>query len=817
MRGSPEQRRAETTRQVEQILSRVDRLPTLSPVAARLLRMGEGDEAGLNEVVPLVESDAPLSAAVLGLCRRSDKGLGEKITTVRRAVVMLGFSALRSLVLSVSVYETLGGREHAQSRFDDDGEIGGLNTGGGADGRGIDRRGLWKHLVATASGAELIAKEHKGLGVRSDEAFTAGLLHGLGRLALELALPRAYGRVAQVAEERRSASAVVERQTLGVDHHTAGRRLAERWGLPHGVVETIWLHGQGVGGLPKTVNARLIGVVTLARAWAREHHLGWSGDFDETGGLSELARGLGVEESALDGMSAALVEECAARCGLLGLDEQTDSELLLESVSRANRRLGRLNAALSARAQVADRRGAVLEEIAAFHQAASEAPGVVELLGAIVRSAGRAMGPGRSWMLVHEPGEMFGGVGPEGGSDAGMEDTGTWVVHAFAEDGTLTGTQEVTAPAGARAISGAAGVGRGQGVGGVVEVSVGVLGAAAWVGAALGSVGRADVGELRVLPLVGGDAQTPSAALIHDRGGREGGTADLGALVSAWGASVHAAWRRESAMRLGEQLAGATRELHAAQAALTERASLARLGELSAGAAHEMNNPLTVIRGRSQLLAQRLEVEKDRAVAASIVAAADRLSELITSMHLISTPPEPRCESIDPRLIVRLAIEMARDRLGREGESVVFRLEVDEGIGRVWTDLELTARALAEVLVNAAEASGEKPVRVSVQPDALEDRLQIRVSDQGPGLSERGLKHAFDPFFSEKSAGRQPGLGLARARSLIQRCGGEITLTNRTGGAGVLYAGAAGGGTGAVATIRVPAERPEPRWRVPAA
>ena len=90
---------------------------------------------------------------------------------------------------------------------------------------GFDRTGFWKHSVAVACASEIIAAEEKRLEVLPEEAFLAGLLHGVGRIVLSSVLPRAYDGVSRLAERRGVASASVEREMLGIDHHTAGRRV----------------------------------------------------------------------------------------------------------------------------------------------------------------------------------------------------------------------------------------------------------------------------------------------------------------------------------------------------------------------------------------------------------------------------------------------------------------------------------------------------------------------------------------------------------------------------------------------------------------
>ena len=91
--------------------------------------------------------------------------------------------------------------------------------------RAFDRVGFWMYSVGVASAAEILAAGNRKLRVRPEEAFVAGLVHGLGKPILDLLLPRAYGRVLEVAEHRRSDSAPVERDVFGIDHHAAGKTL----------------------------------------------------------------------------------------------------------------------------------------------------------------------------------------------------------------------------------------------------------------------------------------------------------------------------------------------------------------------------------------------------------------------------------------------------------------------------------------------------------------------------------------------------------------------------------------------------------------
>jgi signal transduction histidine kinase len=219
---------------------------------------------------------------------------------------------------------------------------------------------------------------------------------------------------------------------------------------------------------------------------------------------------------------------------------------------------------------------------------------------------------------------------------------------------------------------------------------------------------------------------------------------------------------------------------------------MVKLGEFAAGAAHEMNNPLTVISGRAQLLAATASSDVDRAASAAIVDGAERLSDLITSLRLIADPPKPRLESTSFDAIVRAAIASGQERAGTSGKGITVRLP--SPAPALLLDRPMVASSLAELIANAIQASPDTPITIEAQTDPVDGRSLFVVTDQGPGMSPKALQHAFDPFFSEKQAGRRTGLGLTRARTLVEAHGGEIHLRSAPG-------------EGTVATIALPAHQ----------
>lgn len=725
-------------RRAELVLHEIETLPTLPGVAARLMKVGSAEDADLQEIMRLIESDPTLTARVLSLCRRAELGLGSRVTTVERAVVLLGLEAVQSVVLSVQVIDWARDVERR-------------NAQPGASGEQFNWEGFWRHSIATACCAELLARKHKHLGVSPSEAFAAGLMHDLGKLALCLVLPSAYGTIVELSLKRQANIADVEREVIGMDHHTAGKRLAERWELPEAYQNVMWLHGQEHGTVPKDRHATLVGLVNVADAMCRGMHLGWSGNHVPPAAIDELCRPMHLELDRVESVLPALVEEVSQRCSELGVSEAPSEALVVASLKSANRQLARLGESLARRAKVVEDQARVIEALAAFHGAVENESGVREVLEAVTASAQTALGGGPV-VAVHQgaPGEP-------------------WLVveRLMLKQRATCSIVEPGAEYRSLSLDEAA-----------VTERVGSVACLSANGTTPGA-GRA------VLRMPGGAgparAEEPQTLVFHvNRPEAERlGAKLLGPLISGWQGVLVAARRYETARRTSEQLAESNRVLAQTRAELARAQSMARLGELTAGAAHEMNNPLAVISGRGQMLVASLPDPKQKAAAQAVIGAAQRLAELITRLHTIAVPPDPKVSPVSLPDLVTEAVQRAQTRTAKRRANtpvIPIRVKYGELASLARLDRELVTQALTELLVNAIESGPRDFVEVRVHAADADDRLLMEVRDTGSGMSEHALAHAFDPFFSEKPAGRQPGLGLSLALRFVELHRGMIVL-----------------------------------------
>lgn len=264
----------------KQIHDQAHNIPPLPEVVTRVLTLTESADASASEVARVVSMDQAMAARVLRLANSAHYGLPKQVSSVHQAVMVLGFSGLRQLILAA-----------------------GLNslTAGKFSGYFLGKGELWRHSMASASGADLLAE---WVGFNREEAFTAGLMHDIGKLVLAKFLGSRYDLVRQFTCNEGKSFLEAERQLFETDHAEVGGLVAKEWNLPPALVQAIAVHH---APLESGNVDPLVCIVHLADAFA----------------LS-LGQGLG-----LDGLNYVFYPEVLSR---LGLSSQ-DLEILLANMT----------------------------------------------------------------------------------------------------------------------------------------------------------------------------------------------------------------------------------------------------------------------------------------------------------------------------------------------------------------------------------------------------------------------------------------------------------------------------------------------------
>lgn len=211
-------------------------LPSLPHVVMQIIRLVEDPTTSAAQVGQAIGNDQALASKVLRLANSAYYGFPYQIATVAHATVILGFRAVKTLVLSA----------FASAWFDEKGDA-------------IDRQALWKHSVGCAVAARLLAPRTGWAD--AEEAFTAGLLHDIGRVMLDRYAHRQLRQAVELSQSGETPLREAELSVFGFTHSELGQWVMERWKLPMTLCVAIGHHHN-----PQSAPAHALLVWTVAGA-----------------------------------------------------------------------------------------------------------------------------------------------------------------------------------------------------------------------------------------------------------------------------------------------------------------------------------------------------------------------------------------------------------------------------------------------------------------------------------------------------------------------------------------------------------------------
>jgi diguanylate cyclase (GGDEF)-like protein len=223
-------------------LLKIERLPSLPHVMARLLRRGRDPEPPTRAVEMIVRADPAAAARVLKFANSTYFGRKWPMMSVDHAAPLLGTTVVRSLTLSLTLQPgSLADRNLAEGFHD-----------------------YWRESITQAAAAARLGT-CLGRGAEADLYF-AGLLLDLGRLILLEAMPDEYADAVTQARQSDAPLIVVERERFGVDHAELGARLMEQWNFPVALVDATRRHHQPVENWGNLDHAATVAPLAIAAA-----------------------------------------------------------------------------------------------------------------------------------------------------------------------------------------------------------------------------------------------------------------------------------------------------------------------------------------------------------------------------------------------------------------------------------------------------------------------------------------------------------------------------------------------------------------------
>lgn len=208
---------------IKDFTRKIKELPTISGVANQINLSEKNKTLTAKSLSDIISRDPALTTKVLKLANSAYYGLVREVTTLNRAVTVLGFEAIKNLALTASVFQAFTKKE-----------IG-----------AIDLKGLWYHSLGTAVAAKVLCNKTLALlndKTLAEQAFLCGIIHDIGKIAMLRAMPDAMTEVFRRMQQEHIPQHEAEKEIIGFNHQRAGQALADLWNFPAEYLKVIRQH-----------------------------------------------------------------------------------------------------------------------------------------------------------------------------------------------------------------------------------------------------------------------------------------------------------------------------------------------------------------------------------------------------------------------------------------------------------------------------------------------------------------------------------------------------------------------------------------------
>jgi len=262
---------------VQRIYSKIEEIPTLSPILQKIISTVEDSSSDARDLTDIITNDISLTSKILKVSNSAYYGFQQKIGSLDRAVVLLGFNMIKSLAMSVGIIKTLP----VQSK-----------------GSYFSRERLWIHSLAVATVMKHLA-ETTGRKEDGDALFVAGLLHDIGKVVLDQFFAEEYQQILEETGCLESLSVCeAEIKHFAMDHGDIGSILLKRWNFPSAICDLVAMDHKS--DVPENVNAADVAMLHIADILSKEAGMGVSESITSTEILESDLEALGVNKSDID-------------------------------------------------------------------------------------------------------------------------------------------------------------------------------------------------------------------------------------------------------------------------------------------------------------------------------------------------------------------------------------------------------------------------------------------------------------------------------------------------------------------------------------
>ena len=231
----------------QELIANLGDLPPLPQVASQVLRVSADPDANAEDLRKVIAMDQALTSQILKISNSAMFGMMREVTTLTQAIMTLGFSTIKSVVIASSA-------KNLYNR----GTV------------GLQERLIWEHALVSAIASRAFAKSLRF--PRIEEAFIGGLLHDIGKSVIGVKFPERYSTLLRTVYNENSVCLDLELETFGFDHAMVGEALVSQWNLATSLQAAVRWHHDPIHA--QETHRELTAIVALANHLSLEEKVG---------------------------------------------------------------------------------------------------------------------------------------------------------------------------------------------------------------------------------------------------------------------------------------------------------------------------------------------------------------------------------------------------------------------------------------------------------------------------------------------------------------------------------------------------------------
>ena len=722
---------------IKLLIDEGNEIPPLPQVALQAIDMVMDNDVDVEKLANLIESDPALSMKLLNLVQRANLGVS-KVSSISHAITLLGINIVRYALLGV-IIKGISVTERKEI---------------------LDlQKSLWSHSLFCAILSSLIAE--KTYPELKNKAFIGGLLHDIGKAGFIVFFPDDYLKLTEKLTPTTDFF-LKEQEYFEVDHSIVGKWIAEKWGLPEEIRDTIQYHHTPIHVYPKfSKHQELVRIVKLANMLA---HMFFMDSFYNSEDYFNTLSDLDLKDTEVDKIIDKAKREYGEKASLFDL--HTDIlELYSDIIDKTRRRLSSVSLELELQNKKLKRLysfQSILLEFATKLIGINSYDDMFSVLDQVFQKfPNYKIG---AVYILHLNEKLFKACIFQKGKK--RINVATFLDK---NNNPIWDSTSIKFPEGVKRF-----------------LSVITAQIHKKLSREIVRNGVLISPPFLFLPFyLSKFGITGELCFVMDEKDKEIDNDEKNLWLQVTG-MIHQSLEKIEVLK---QLETKTEELTMAfyrnqkfQKRLFETERLASVGQLAAGVAHEINNPLAIISGRVQMLMFSEKDEKKIEQFNQILQQIDRISSLLHKIMDFAKVREPNLTILDIRNLLDKLIDFVK--VGFEKKGIIIEKHYLD-VPTIKGDISQLEQVFLNLLINAKHAlekTEENPkIEIKVELDKTKEYVVVRIIDNGCGIPKHLIKRVFDPFFTTKEPGKGTGLGLSTSRSIVEQHHGKIVLKSEEG------------------------------------